>query len=192
MKTRSEPRPVPTVPGYARVRRLAGGHTNELFLASGPDGSDVVLRVFGAGTRRRGPEAPAVQAGVLRLVHGLVPAPELLEQRADLLATTKLDGTNLRGVLRTASPATQERLGTAMGEVLGRQDIEPEITGNYRVGDIRHCFADITLARRVLGYEPAMPLEQGLIELASWLKGQVACDRVAEAREELAARGLTV
>lgn len=37
-----------------------------------------------------------------------------------------------------------------------------------------------------------MPLEQGLIELASWLEGQVACDRVAEAREELAARGLTV
>jgi len=80
----------------------------------------------------------------------------------------------------------------AMAEVLGREEIEPEVTGNYRVGDIRHCFADITLARRVLGYEPAMPFEQGLIELASWLEGQVACDRVAEAREELAARGLTV
>lgn len=87
---------------------------------------------------------------------------------------------------------TVREIARAMGEVLGREDIEPEITGNYRVGDIRHCFADITLARRVLGYEPAMPLEQGLIELASWLKGQVAYDRVAEAREELAARGLTV
>ena len=80
----------------------------------------------------------------------------------------------------------------AMAEVLGREEIEPEVTGNYRVGDIRHCFADITLARRVLGYEPAMPFEQGLIELASWLAGQVAYDRVAEARAELAARGLTV
>jgi len=78
------------------------------------------------------------------------------------------------------------------GLSMGREEIEPEVTGNYRVGDIRHCFADITLARRVLGYEPAMPFEQGLIELASWLEGQVACDRVAEAREELAARGLTV
>jgi len=83
-------------------------------------------------------------------------------------------------------------IAQAMGEALGRADIEPEITGNYRVGDIRHCFADITLARRVLGYEPAMPFEQGLIELASWLEGQVAHDRVAEARAELAARGLTV
>ena len=83
-------------------------------------------------------------------------------------------------------------IARAMAEVLGREEIEPEVTGNYRVGDIRHCFADITLARRVLGYEPAMPFEQGLIELASWLEGQVAYDRVAEARAELAARGLTV
>jgi dTDP-L-rhamnose 4-epimerase len=37
-----------------------------------------------------------------------------------------------------------------------------------------------------------MALEEGLTELAGWLAGQVACDRVAEAREELAARGLTV
>jgi dTDP-L-rhamnose 4-epimerase len=83
-------------------------------------------------------------------------------------------------------------IARSMAEVLGREGIEPEVTGNYRVGDIRHCFADITLARRVLGYEPAMPFEQGLIELASWLEGQVAYDRVAEARAELAARGLTV
>ena len=87
---------------------------------------------------------------------------------------------------------TVREIARAMGEVLRREHLQPEITGKYRVGDIRHCFADITLARRVLGYEPQMPLEQGLRELASWLEGQVACDRVAQAREELAARGLTV
>lgn len=87
---------------------------------------------------------------------------------------------------------TVREIARAMAEVTGKEEIEPEVTGKYRVGDIRHCFADITLARRILGYEPQMPLEQGLIELASWLEGQVACDRVAEAREELAARGLTV
>jgi dTDP-L-rhamnose 4-epimerase len=83
-------------------------------------------------------------------------------------------------------------IARAMAEAVGREGISAEVTGNYRVGDIRHCFADITLARRILGYEPQMPLEQGLIELASWLEGQVAYDRVAEARAELAARGLTV
>jgi len=60
------------------------------------------------------------------------------------------------------------------------------------MGDIRHCFADIGQARRTLGYEPQLGLEEGLEELASWLEGQVATDRVEEASAELAARGLTV
>jgi dTDP-L-rhamnose 4-epimerase len=71
-------------------------------------------------------------------------------------------------------------------------DVEPEITGKHRAGDIRHCFADITLARRVLGYRPRVTLEAGLLELACWLDGQVAEDRVAEASAELSARGLTL
>ncbi len=83
-------------------------------------------------------------------------------------------------------------IARAMAEVTGREDLVPEVTGKYRVGDIRHCFADITLARKILGFKPQMPLEQGLVELASWLEGQVACDRVAEMSAELAARGLTV
>jgi dTDP-L-rhamnose 4-epimerase len=87
---------------------------------------------------------------------------------------------------------TVREIGAALAEVLGREHIRPEITGKYRVGDIRHCFADITLARRILGYEPQMPLERGLLELSSWLAGQVASDRVAEGHAELAARGLTV
>ena len=60
----------------------------------------------------------------------------------------------------------------------------------YRAGDIRHCFADITKAREVLGFEPCVSLEDGLADLASWLEGQIASDRVAESRSELAARGL--
>jgi dTDP-L-rhamnose 4-epimerase len=74
---------------------------------------------------------------------------------------------------------------------LGRPEIEPEVTQKYRAGDIRHCFADISLARRVLGFEPQIELAAGLVELADWLKGQVAVDRVADAREELSAHGLT-
>jgi dTDP-L-rhamnose 4-epimerase len=76
--------------------------------------------------------------------------------------------------------------------VLGKEYLEPELTGKYRVGDIRHCFADISLARSVLGYEPQINLEDGLEELAGWLEGQQATDRVEEASAQLAARGLTV
>jgi dTDP-L-rhamnose 4-epimerase len=75
---------------------------------------------------------------------------------------------------------------------LEKEYLRPEITAKYRVGDIRHCFADISLARQYLGYEPKVTLEAGLCELAAWLEGQVAADHVAEARAELASRGLTV
>jgi dTDP-L-rhamnose 4-epimerase len=75
--------------------------------------------------------------------------------------------------------------------ILGKT-IEPEICGKYRVGDIRHCFADISEAGRVLGYEPRVTLEDGLVELAEWLQDQAAEDRVAEASRALADRGLTV
>lgn len=75
---------------------------------------------------------------------------------------------------------------------LGRDEIRPEITGKYRAGDIRHCFADITQAREVLGYEPRVSLDDGLMELTDWLEGQIPLDHADEARAELVARGLTV
>ncbi len=87
---------------------------------------------------------------------------------------------------------TIREVAERVARAVGKEHIQPEITGKYRVGDIRHCVADITRARAVLGYEPRVMLEEGLIELAGWLEGQVADDRVAEASAELAARGLTV
>lgn len=87
---------------------------------------------------------------------------------------------------------TIREIAERMARVLGKEHLLPEITGKYRMGDIRHCFADISRARKLLGYEPRVTLEKGLVELASWLEGQVAIDRVADARAELAARGLAV
>jgi dTDP-L-rhamnose 4-epimerase len=89
-------------------------------------------------------------------------------------------------------PQTVRGIAERMADVLGKEQIIPEITGKYRMGDIRHCFPDISLARRVLGYEPQVMLEEGLVELAAWLEGQIAVDHVEAARAELAARGLTV
>ena len=79
-----------------------------------------------------------------------------------------------------------------VGKVLGKSHIEPEITGKYRVGDIRHCYADISKAQNVLGYRPKVTIEDGLADLAEWLKGQTAQDRTQTMREELASRGLAV
>lgn len=74
---------------------------------------------------------------------------------------------------------------------LGKGPVVPEITGKYRAGDIRHCFADISLACQVLGYQPRVTLKEGLEELADWLAGQEALDKTGEASAELRTRGLT-
>jgi dTDP-L-rhamnose 4-epimerase len=79
-----------------------------------------------------------------------------------------------------------------MADALGKNYLEPKITGKYRVGDIRHCFADVALARSVIGYAPQVTLEDGVLELVDWLEGQIANDRVESASAELAARGLTL
>lgn len=59
------------------------------------------------------------------------------------------------------------RLNAALGGT-----VEPQISQSYRVGDIRHCFADISLARASLRYEPRVRFEQGVAELAEWLAQQ--------------------
>jgi dTDP-L-rhamnose 4-epimerase len=87
---------------------------------------------------------------------------------------------------------TIREIAWRLAKVLGKEQIEPEVTAEYRVGDIRHCFADIAKARTLLGYEPSVPLEDGIAQLAGWLEGQVADDHVEDARRELATRGLTV
>ena len=74
--------------------------------------------------------------------------------------------------------------------LLGKE-IEPELPGTFRAGDIRHCFADVTRAREVLGFEAGVALDDGLAELAAWLEGQSATDRFDEAAAQLRGRGLT-
>ncbi len=89
-------------------------------------------------------------------------------------------------------PCSIREVADRMSRALGMEHIQAEVTGQYRAGDIRHCFGDITLAQRVLGYQPQVTLEAGMAQLATWLEGQAATDNIAAARAELAARGLTV
>jgi dTDP-L-rhamnose 4-epimerase len=80
-----------------------------------------------------------------------------------------------------------------VGETIARglgKEVEPEVVGKYRAGDIRHCFADTQLARELLGFEAEIPFESGMQDLLAWLEGQEAEDSVDAAREALVARGL--
>jgi dTDP-L-rhamnose 4-epimerase len=94
--------------------------------------------------------------------------------------------------ISSGEPMTVKEVAERTIAALGRPDIRPAITGKYRAGDIRHCFADVSLAKRALGWQPEVTLEQGMQDLAVWLEGQTAVDRGMEARAELAARGLMV
>lgn len=87
---------------------------------------------------------------------------------------------------------TVRQVAESVARALGKQHLRPQITSKYRVGDIRHCFADVGQARRVLGYDPQSDLDRDLIALAAWLRGQQAHDRVSEAQAELATRKLAV
>lgn len=87
---------------------------------------------------------------------------------------------------------TVSEIAQRMGKSMQKENITPVINKKFRVGDIRHCFADISKAREVLGFEPRVSLEDGLLELTEWLAQQIAVDKVDTAEQELAERGLTV
>ena len=71
-------------------------------------------------------------------------------------------------------------------------DVPIKITGQYRLGDIRHCFADLTQAVKYLGFEPKISLEDGLKDFCSWaLMQPIYEDQSKIAEAELKIRGLT-
>jgi dTDP-L-rhamnose 4-epimerase len=82
------------------------------------------------------------------------------------------------------------QVAQSLARAMNRNDIEPEIAGKTRVGDIRHCFCDTSLAADRLGFRATRDFEEGLAELAEWVAQQEAIDRVDQARSELETRGL--
>ncbi len=84
-----------------------------------------------------------------------------------------------------------KELAEKVGEALNKQYLKAKITGKFRTGDIRHCFADISKAEALLGYKPQISLQEGMNELINWLSYQTAEDHVDRAEEELSQNGLT-
>jgi dTDP-L-rhamnose 4-epimerase len=112
--------------------------------------------------------------------------------RACRLALETADAVNDVFNVGSGCAYTVREVADQMQRALNRQEIEAEVSGKFRQGDIRHCYADISRAREVLGYEPQVALEEGMSELAGWLEGQIARDQLEMASAELARRGLTI
>jgi len=74
---------------------------------------------------------------------------------------------------------------------LHRSPLKPEVSGRFRKGDIRHCYADISKIGRH-GYSPSFASEKAIEEFYAWSVGQEAEDLFEEAERELDERGLVV
>jgi dTDP-L-rhamnose 4-epimerase len=75
---------------------------------------------------------------------------------------------------------------------LYKRNVKPYVSYKYRKGDIRHCYADISRARQLLGYEPTIRLEDGLKDLVKWAEEHrwAAADLSDKAIRELEERKL--
>ena len=118
---------------FATLTPLAGGYSGETFLADS-GGLRTVVRVYAGSGERRGPDAPEVDAAVIRLVRGLVPVPEVLEVRrgrpeADvpgLLVTSFCGGERLDLLLPTLDDDGLAVVGVAGGDLAGRLACMPQ------------------------------------------------------------------
>lgn len=73
---------------------------------------------------------------------------------------------------------------------LYRSHVIPEISRKVRKLDVRHCFADTTKLKTLLGWEPSVSFEDGLSGIIEWSRGERALDKVDHAMAELEKKGL--
>ena len=112
---------------------------------------------------------------VVRAIHGAIEC-----------AADGFHAVNIGSGQPTSVSKVAERL-----KALLNSDSEIAVSGEFRSGDIRHCYADLTRARALLGYVPSISFEQGLERFVGWAVTQpLVADRSREAQTELVARGL--
>ena len=87
-------------------------------------------------------------------------------------------------------PISIADMARALARAVGREDIEPRVTGEFRRGDIRHCFADVSRAAELLGFRASITFDEGAAELAKWAAQQQPEDRTDAANAELRRQGL--
>ncbi len=85
---------------------------------------------------------------------------------------------------------TIARVAELLAEAMGTPEVAPRLLNKARAGDIRHCFADVSKARDLLGFQPERLLEDSLGELVDWIRASGGLDRGEDAKRQLEARGL--
>jgi dTDP-L-rhamnose 4-epimerase len=109
--------------------------------------------------------------------------------RANLLAMDAPRATGQAVNVGTGVSLTVAELASALAAELG-VDLEPDITGDFRAGDIRHCIAGVRRARDLLGFEACADRARALGDLAAWVAHESPVDRTVTAVAALRERGL--
>jgi len=110
--------------------------------------------------------------------------------QANLLAMQKEAANYQVFNVGTGEAISIKEVAEALGKALG-SPVKPQVTYQFREGDIRHCYAEITRIREKLGYQPKVKFEDGMADLAEWVKGQSAEDLFTAAEQKLSSMGLT-
>lgn len=110
--------------------------------------------------------------------------------QACLLAMERSEGDGMALNVGSGHPISIADVAAQLTQCLGHS-LPSEVTGKYRAGDIRHCYADISMARRALGYQPKYRFADGIVEVVEWLRSQHAVDNASEMVRQLTAFGLT-
>lgn len=112
--------------------------------------------------------------------------------RANLLAlsSSAADGQVLN--VGTGQQTSLLALYDLLADHLGKTSLRPNLVQQFREGDIRHCYADISKIQTLLGFTPEMPLSRGVADLVSWARNERPADNAAQALAELHARKLVI
>jgi len=104
------------------------------------------------------------------------------------LASERADGETLN--VGSGKATTVEQVARLLQERFG-STAQPIISRQYRLGDVRHGYAELAAIRSRLQFAPVIPLEEGLTRFVEWVKTQpLEADRLDDATGELVARGL--
>lgn len=92
----------------------------------------------------------------------------------------------------TGNAIAVKDIASTLARLLNK-DIAPRVLEKYRVGDVRHCFADISKIRREFGFRPGTSFDGGMKELIDWVEvARKPRDRSSESMSELVQYRLVV
>jgi dTDP-L-rhamnose 4-epimerase len=160
------------------------------------------FNIYGARQALSNPYTGVAAIFASRLLNGKPPLIfEDGKQMRDFVSVEDVVQANVLAMERSAADGMALNVGSgeaisirevalALSAALGTH-IPYELTGKYRAGDIRHCFADISRAQILLGYRPRFTFREGVKDLVAWLQGQQPADHAEEAAAELNYYGLT-